>query len=84
MRRAPGEEHSHQLSAEKRERGDAHFTAKFIRDAYDADVGDVLVANAELRGELERLQQVQRSESERLLELLASSLGTLGFVKDTL
>lgn len=45
---------------------------------------DVLVANAELQGELERLMDVQRRESERVLELIASSLGTLGFVRDTL
>lgn len=44
--------------------------------------GDVLVANAELRGELETLMEVQKKESERVLELLASSLGTLGFVRD--
>ncbi|KAF7796706.1 hypothetical protein EIP86_007889 [Pleurotus ostreatoroseus] len=46
--------------------------------------GDVLIANEELLGELEKLQEVQRTESERVLELLASSLGTLGFVRDTL
>ncbi len=46
--------------------------------------GDVLVANPELKQELEKLQEVQRSESERVLELLASSLGTLGFVKETM
>lgn len=45
---------------------------------------DVLVANAELQSELERLMDVQRRESERVLELIASSLGTLGFVRDTL
>lgn len=45
--------------------------------------GDVLVANAELRDALETLQEVQRRESERVMELLASSLGTLSFVKDT-
>ena len=46
--------------------------------------GDVLVANEEVREELLRLREVQRVESERVLELLASSLGTLGFVRDTL
>ncbi|THH30375.1 hypothetical protein EUX98_g3830 [Antrodiella citrinella] len=45
--------------------------------------GEVLVANEELRGELERLKEVQVTESERVIELLASSLGTLGFVRDT-
>ncbi|RDX56504.1 Utp21-domain-containing protein [Lentinus brumalis] len=45
--------------------------------------GDVLASNAELQRELETLAEAQRRESERLLELLASSLGTLGFVRDT-
>jgi U3 small nucleolar RNA-associated protein 21 len=45
---------------------------------------DVIVANPELRGELEGLMDVQRQESDRILELIASSLGTLGFVRDTL
>lgn len=46
--------------------------------------GDVLIENAELRGELEMLLKVQKKESERVLELIASSLGTLAFVRDTL
>ena len=47
--------------------------------------GDVLIANADEVGEeLRRLQEVQKVESERVLELLAKSLGTLGFVKDVL
>ncbi|OJT09103.1 U3 small nucleolar RNA-associated protein 21 -like protein [Trametes pubescens] len=46
--------------------------------------GDVLAANAELQRALETLAGAQRKESERLLELLASSLGTLGFVRDTM
>lgn len=46
--------------------------------------GDVLAANPELKLELETLQTVQRQESEKLLELLASSLGTLSFVRETL
>ena len=45
--------------------------------------GDVLVENAELRDALELLHEVQTAESERVLELLASSLGTLSFVRDT-
>ncbi|KIM87254.1 hypothetical protein PILCRDRAFT_96034 [Piloderma croceum F 1598] len=45
---------------------------------------DIIVANQELQGELQRLMDVQRRESERVLELIASSLGTLGFVRDTL
>ncbi|KIP12285.1 hypothetical protein PHLGIDRAFT_124190 [Phlebiopsis gigantea 11061_1 CR5-6] len=46
--------------------------------------GDVLAANPEVREELEGLMEVQKKESERVLELLASSLGTLGFVRDVL
>lgn len=46
--------------------------------------GDVIIANPELQQELETLQAVQRKESEKLLELLASSMGTLSFVRDTM
>jgi len=46
--------------------------------------GDVLIGNPEMRRDLERLSAVQKKESERVLELIASSLGTLGFVRDTL
>ena len=46
--------------------------------------GDILIANSEMRPELEKLAEVQRKESQRVLELVASSLGTLGFVRDTL
>ncbi|KAH7912241.1 Utp21 specific WD40 associated putative domain-containing protein [Hygrophoropsis aurantiaca] len=45
---------------------------------------DIIIENIELREELESLLEVQRRESERVLELLASSLGTLGFVRDTM
>ncbi|KAI0072792.1 Utp21-domain-containing protein [Panus rudis PR-1116 ss-1] len=52
--------------------------------------GDVLVANANdsdgdgegLRKDLETLKEVQMRESERVLELLASSMGILGFIRD--
>ena len=46
--------------------------------------GDVFVANTELQDALESLVQVQQRESRRVLELISSSLGTLGFVRDTL
>jgi U3 small nucleolar RNA-associated protein 21 len=46
--------------------------------------GDVLIANAELAEALGRLRGAQRAESARVLELLAASLGTLGFVRDTM
>ncbi|KIJ69248.1 hypothetical protein HYDPIDRAFT_81033 [Hydnomerulius pinastri MD-312] len=46
--------------------------------------GDVIIENEELQSELEELLTIQKKESERVLELLASSLGTLGFVRDTM
>ncbi|KAH9945893.1 Utp21-domain-containing protein [Epithele typhae] len=46
--------------------------------------GEVLASNLELQDTLETLAAAQRKESERLLELLASSLGTLSFVRDTM
>ena len=46
--------------------------------------GEVLIANLEIRPKLEGLMEVQRKESQKVLELIASSLGTLGFVRDTL
>ncbi|CAL1705181.1 unnamed protein product [Somion occarium] len=55
------------------------FQAVFLRIH-----GDVLIANEELREELLTLQAVQKTESERLIDLLSSSLGTLGFVRDTM
>ncbi|KAG8930201.1 hypothetical protein FRC02_004503, partial [Tulasnella sp. 418] len=45
--------------------------------------GETFVTNEELRGPLEKLNVVQRRESSRLLDLIASSLGTLSFVRDT-
>lgn len=45
---------------------------------------DVIIANPELQDNLDILMEVQKRESERVLELIASSLGTLGFVRDTL
>lgn len=43
--------------------------------------GDVLIANAELRELLERLEREQKRESSRLMELISYSLGTLGFLR---
>ncbi|KLT38876.1 putative WD-repeat protein [Cutaneotrichosporon oleaginosum] len=43
--------------------------------------GDVLIANAELRGTLERLDAAQKKEGARLAELLSYSLGTLSFLR---
>ncbi|KAJ3868324.1 Utp21 specific WD40 associated putative domain-containing protein [Lentinula novae-zelandiae] len=45
---------------------------------------DTIVSNSELHDDVERLMKVQRTESQRILELIASSLGALGFVRDTL
>jgi U3 small nucleolar RNA-associated protein 21 len=43
--------------------------------------GDVLIANPELRGTLERLDAAQKKEGARLAELLSYSLGTLAFLR---
>lgn len=43
--------------------------------------GDVLIANPELRGTLERLDAAQKKEGARLAELLSYSLGTLSFLR---
>jgi len=45
---------------------------------------EVLIANSELMNVLEEVEKVHRKESQRVLELVTSSLGTLGFVRDTL
>jgi U3 small nucleolar RNA-associated protein 21 len=46
--------------------------------------GEVLVANPELLETTERLLSTQKSESGRVLDLVASSLGTLDFVREVL
>ncbi|KAF8643908.1 hypothetical protein AX16_008924 [Volvariella volvacea WC 439] len=45
---------------------------------------DEIIANEDLQQDLERLVQVQKKESQRVLELIASSLGTLSFVRETI
>ncbi|TFK30167.1 Utp21-domain-containing protein [Coprinopsis marcescibilis] len=45
---------------------------------------EVLIENEELQQPMENLLEVHRKESRRVLDLVASSLGTLGFVRDTL
>jgi U3 small nucleolar RNA-associated protein 21 len=45
---------------------------------------DIIISNSELQQDVEELSKVQRQESQRVLELIASSLGALSFVKDTL
>ena len=45
---------------------------------------EVLIADEELQQPMEMLLEVHKKESRRVLELVASSLGTLGFVRDTL
>jgi U3 small nucleolar RNA-associated protein 21 len=46
--------------------------------------GEMLISAPELRGDLEALLSLQRQESSRLLDSIASCLGTLAFVRDTL
>ncbi|KAF7440643.1 hypothetical protein PC9H_000990 [Pleurotus ostreatus] len=45
---------------------------------------DVLIANSELHGELEKLKEIQQKESGRVLELISSCLGTLSFLRDNM
>ena len=44
---------------------------------------DFLILNAEMREDLEKLAEAHEKESRRVLELLASSLGTLSFVRSS-
>ncbi|KZT33578.1 WD40 repeat-like protein [Sistotremastrum suecicum HHB10207 ss-3] len=44
--------------------------------------GELLVENVELKDKLVELMDVQMKKSGKLLELIASSLGTLGFLRD--
>ncbi|KAG5721829.1 hypothetical protein E4T56_gene14429, partial [Termitomyces sp. T112] len=46
--------------------------------------GEALTQNEELQEHLERLLAAQKKESHRILDLVTSSLGTLGFVRDTM
>ena len=46
--------------------------------------GETLVANTELLETMEELLSVQKVESERVLDLVTSSLGTLDFVREVL
>jgi U3 small nucleolar RNA-associated protein 21 len=46
--------------------------------------GEVLVANPGLLEAMERLLSIQKVESERVLDLVTSSLGTLDFVREVL
>ncbi|KAG6908774.1 hypothetical protein DXG01_003386 [Tephrocybe rancida] len=46
--------------------------------------GEVVMENGELQGHLQELLAVQKKESQRVLDLITSSLGTLGFVRDTM
>ncbi|KAG7092662.1 hypothetical protein E1B28_008998 [Marasmius oreades] len=45
---------------------------------------DEIIGNPEMHDDLERLKDVQKGESRRVLALVASSLGALGFVRDTM
>lgn len=44
--------------------------------------GDIIVANGELCEALQALKVAQEEESGRVLELIASNLGILSFVRD--
>ena len=45
---------------------------------------EMLVSNSEIRGDLDAFLALQRQESGRLLDSIASCLGTLAFVRDAL
>ena len=45
---------------------------------------DLFIENVELADALALLKEVEKKESDRVVELVAASLGTLGFVRDTL
>lgn len=46
--------------------------------------GEVLVSNPELLEMMKGLLSVQKAESERVLDLVTASLGTLDFVREVL
>ena len=46
--------------------------------------GEVMVANPEIREDLEKVKDAQVEESRRILEAISSSLGALSFVRDVL
>ena len=43
--------------------------------------GDLFISNPEMKEDLKKLADAQQKESQRVLELLSSSLGILGFVR---
>jgi U3 small nucleolar RNA-associated protein 21 len=45
---------------------------------------DAILENPELQADLTKLKDIQQKESKSVLELIASSLGTLAFVRETL
>jgi U3 small nucleolar RNA-associated protein 21 len=45
---------------------------------------EVIIENIELSSALQKLLDVHKEESEKILELVASSLGTLGFVRTSM
>jgi U3 small nucleolar RNA-associated protein 21 len=55
-----------------------------LQNVFLAMHADELITNEELQPDLRRLLEVQKQESERVLGLVAASLGTLSFVRDTL
>lgn len=55
-----------------------------LQKVFLAMYANELIADPELVEEMQELLQVQKKESDKILELIASSLGTLGFVKDSL
>ncbi|KAF5338386.1 hypothetical protein D9611_012519 [Ephemerocybe angulata] len=73
----------HALTQRLRSRRDFEAVEAFLT-AFLQMHSEVLIANEELREAMEEMEGVHRKESQRVLELITSSLGTLGFVRDTL
>jgi U3 small nucleolar RNA-associated protein 21 len=73
----------HALTQRLKSRRDFEAVEAFLK-AFLQMHSEVLIANSELQGAMEEVSQVHRKESQRVLELITSSLGTLGFVRDTL
>ncbi|KAF6763843.1 Utp21 specific WD40 associated putative domain-containing protein [Ephemerocybe angulata] len=73
----------HALTQRLRSRRDFEAVEAFLKVFLQMH-SEVLIANEELREAMEEMEGVHRKESQRVLELITSSLGTLGFVRDTL
>ncbi|KAH7889440.1 Utp21 specific WD40 associated putative domain-containing protein [Phlebopus sp. FC_14] len=80
-------EHLHQFLYALQRRLQSHRDFEAVQTLQNVFLrmhGDAIIENEELQSELEELLETQKRESNRVLELLSSSLGTLSFVRDTM